>query len=85
MLPQIMYVYTFIFVLYIFLSYNQFMDFKEHLYQSLPKEEADQLIDSFSNEDYHAVLLNLNKISDEEFLKEFPLVKPHPIVIDVLS
>ena len=80
MLPQIMYVYTFIFVLYIFLSYNQFMDFKEHLYQSLPKDEVNQLIDSFSNEDYHAVLLNLNKISDEEFLKEFPLVKPHPIV-----
>ena len=80
MLPQIMYVYTFIFVLYIFLSYNQFMDFKEHLYQSLPKDEVDQLIDSFSSEDYHAVLLNLNKISDEEFLKEFPLVKPHPIV-----
>ena len=80
MLPQIMYVYTFIFVLYIFLSYNQFMDFKEHLYQSLPKDEVDQLIDSFSNEDYHAVLLNLNKISDEEFLEEFPLVKSHPIV-----
>ena len=80
MLPQIMYLYTFIFVLYIFLSYNQFMDFKEHLYHSLPKEEVDQLIDSFSSEDYHAVLLNLNKISDEEFLKEFPLVKPHPIV-----
>ena len=56
------------------------MDFKEHLYHSLPKEEVDQLIDSFSSEDYHAVLLNLNKISDEEFLKEFPLVKPHPIV-----
>ena len=49
MLPQIMYLYTFIFVLYIFLSYNQFMDFKEHLYHSLPKEEVDQLIDSFKN------------------------------------
>ena len=80
MLSQIMYNYTFIFVLYIFLSYNQFMNFKEHLCNSLPKEEVDQLIDSFSNEDYHAVLLNLNKISDEEFLKEFPLVKSHPIV-----
>ena len=56
------------------------MDFKEHLYLSLPKDEVDQLIDSFSNEDYHAVLLNLSKISDDEFLKEFPLVKPHPIV-----
>lgn len=56
------------------------MDFKEHLYQSLSKEEVDLLINSFDSEDKHAVLLNLEKICDEEFLKEFPLVKPHPIV-----
>ena len=56
------------------------MGFKEHLYQSLPKEEVDLLIKSFDSEDKHAVLLNLEKISDEEFLKEFPNVIPHPIV-----
>ena len=56
------------------------MDFKEHLYQSLPKEEVDLLINSFEGEDKHAVLLNLEKISDEEFLKEFPNVTPHPVV-----
>ena len=56
------------------------MDFKEHLYNSLPKEEVDLLIKSFSDEDYHAVLLNLKKISDEEFTNEFPQVKPHPVV-----
>lgn len=56
------------------------MDFKSHLYQSLPKEEVDLLIESFEREDTHAVLLNLEKINDEEFLKEFPNVKPHPVV-----
>ena len=56
------------------------MDFKEHLYQSLPKIEADSLIDSFNSEDKHAVLLNIEKISDEEFLKEFPNIIPHPVV-----
>ena len=56
------------------------MDFKEHLYQSLPKEEVDLLINSFEGEDKHAVLLNLEKISDEEFLEEFPNVTPHPVV-----
>ena len=80
MLTQIMYFYTFIFVIYILLSYNHFMDFKEHLYQSLPKEEVDLLINSFEGEDKHAVLLNLEKISDEEFLEEFPNVTPHPVV-----
>ena len=56
------------------------MDFKSHLYESLPKEEVDLLIKSFDNKDYHAVLLNTEKISDEEFTNEFPLVKPHPVV-----
>lgn len=56
------------------------MDFKEHLLNSLPKEEVKLLLDSLSKKDEHAVLLNLNKISDEDFVKEFPLVKPHPIV-----
>ena len=56
------------------------MTFKEHLYQFLDKKEADLLLDSFRNEEAHAVLLNPNKISDEKFLKEFPNVKPHPVV-----
>lgn len=56
------------------------MDFKEHLLNSLPSEEVRLLLNSFSQKDEHAVLLNLYKISDEEFVKEFPLVKPHKIV-----
>ena len=56
------------------------MDFYSHLLSSLPKEEVDLLFSSLEKEDCHAVLLNTNKISDEEFIKEFPLAKKHPIV-----
>lgn len=56
------------------------MTFKEHLIQSIGEKEAELLISSLGQKSEHAVLLNTNKISEEEFLKEFPLVKPHPIV-----
>jgi len=80
MLSQIMYLYTFIFEIYIALLYNNFMTFKEHLINSIGESEADLLLNSLNKKSEHAVLLNTNKISDEEFLKEFPLVTPHPIV-----
>lgn len=60
--------------------YNIVMTFKEHLINSIGENEAELLLNSLNKESEHAVLLNTNKISDEEFLKEFPLVKPHPIV-----
>ena len=56
------------------------MTFKDHLIQSIGEKEAELLISSLGQKSEHAVLLNTNKISEEEFLKEFPLVKPHPIV-----
>ena len=56
------------------------MDFQTHLLSFLPKEEVDALLDSFNNEDKHAVLLNTKKMSDEEFLSLYPNVKPHPYV-----
>ena len=56
------------------------MDFYDHLKSSLPIEEADKLIESLGKEPTHAVLLNTNKISDEEFLSEFPHVSKHPYV-----
>lgn len=56
------------------------MTFKEHLIQSIGEKEAKLLINSLVQKSEHAVLLNTSKISEEEFLKEFPLVKPHPIV-----
>lgn len=56
------------------------MNFKDNLLEFLTLEEANNLIDSFKNEDKHALLLNLDKISDEEFLKLYPNVKKHPYV-----
>ena len=56
------------------------MDFIEHLKNSLLLEEANKLISSLEGEDFHAVLLNTKKISDEEFIKEFPNIKKHPLV-----
>ena len=66
--------------LFLYSVYNWFMDFLEHLKNSLPEEDAIKLYESLDLEDEHAVLLNTNKISDEEFLKEFPHVKKHPYV-----
>ena len=56
------------------------MNFKENLLEFLSEDEANSLIASFLNEDKHAVLLNLDKISDEDFLKLYPNVKKHPYV-----
>ena len=80
MLSQIMYLNTFIFEIYIALLYNNSMTFLEHLKDSIGEKEAELLLASLEHKSEHAVLLNTNKISDEEFLKEFPLVTPHPIV-----
>lgn len=80
MLSQIMYFNTFIFEIYIALLYNNNVTFKQHLIQSIGEKEAELLLASLDKKSEHAVLLNTNKISEEEFLKEFPLVKPHPIV-----
>ncbi len=56
------------------------MDFVEHLKSFLPDDEVKKLLLSMEEKDHHAVLLNTIKISDEEFLKEFPNVIPHPYV-----
>ena len=56
------------------------MDFIEHLKNSLPEEEVNKLLDSLLEEDFHAVILNTNRISDERFIEEFPHVKKHPYV-----
>lgn len=80
MLSQMMYLNTFIFEIYIYLLYNNCMTFKDHLIESIGLEEAELLLASLDKKSEHAVLLNTSKISDEEFLKEFPLAKPHPVV-----
>lgn len=66
--------------LFYFAVYNNVMDFLEHLKESMPIDEANKLIEALDGEDFHAVLLNDNRISDEDFLREFPHVQPHPYV-----
>ena len=56
------------------------MDFFEHLKNSLPIEEITKLKEALDKKEAHAVLLNPNKISDEEFIKEFSRVQKHPYV-----
>jgi len=56
------------------------MDFYSHLEKYLKIEEIEKLKLSFNEEDKHAVLLNLSKIGDEEFLSKYPNVKRHPLV-----
>ncbi len=56
------------------------MNFEEHLKSYLDNNEIKALLDSLNKEDLHAVLLNVEKMDDETFLKLFPEVTPHPIV-----
>ena len=61
-------------------NYYRNMEFKEHLKSYLSDQEINLLVSSLQDESKHAVLLNLNKISDETFLSLFPHVQKHPIV-----
>ena len=56
------------------------MEFYEHLKSYLSEKEIEELKNSLSLIDKHAVLLNPKKMSDEKFLSLFPRVTPHPIV-----
>ena len=57
------------------------MEFKEHLKKYLSEEEIDKLIDALDEkESKHALILNEEKISDEEFKIKFPHITPHPLV-----
>ena len=44
------------------------MDFQEHLKSYLSDREIEELSNSLLEENKHAVLLNLRKMSDETFL-----------------
>lgn len=56
------------------------MDFKEHILTQYEEKQAKQLFESFSCPSYHALLINHEKISDEEFINTFPHIKKHPFV-----
>lgn len=56
------------------------MTFEEHLKTYLDDIEINNLIASFSEKEHKGLLLNTNKINDEEFLLLFPNVIKHPVV-----
>ncbi|OPZ34925.1 MAG: Ribosomal RNA small subunit methyltransferase F [Tenericutes bacterium ADurb.BinA155] len=56
------------------------MNLAESLGNYLPKEEISSLEKALTAPAVHALLLNPEKISDEEFLRRFPHVKKHPFV-----
>ncbi|MFA6675834.1 MAG: RsmB/NOP family class I SAM-dependent RNA methyltransferase, partial [Bacilli bacterium] len=56
------------------------MDFKSHLLKYLKKDEIDRLMNSLTENDRHAVLLNPHKMNDNTFVQLFPHVIPHPLV-----
>lgn len=56
------------------------MDFKDNLREFLSEEETSLLIESLRGEDYHAVLLNTEKMKDDVFLSLYPNVRKHPYV-----
>ncbi len=59
------------------------MDFVEHLAKYLSKEMIDKLIDELQKERTSSLVLNTDKISNQEFLKMFPEVKKHPFLNNV--
>lgn len=57
------------------------MDFRTSLVTYLPEEEVDSLINSIQNgEVTHCLLINPDKLTDEEFVARFPNVRKHPFV-----
>ncbi|MCH5171783.1 MAG: RsmF rRNA methyltransferase first C-terminal domain-containing protein [Erysipelotrichales bacterium] len=56
------------------------MDFKEHILSQYDENKAKKLLESLDNPRTHALIINRNKISEEEFIKSFPGVIKHPIV-----
>ena len=56
------------------------MDFKHHLKKYLNEEQIESLINALEEENKNAVLLNVKKISDDNFKELYPYVIPHPIV-----
>ena len=56
------------------------MDFKTHLKKYLSDEQIERLLDSLNDSDKHALLLNDDKLSEEQLLKIYPHLEKHPVV-----
>ncbi len=59
------------------------MNFIEHLEKYLSKEIINDLIKELEKERTSSLILNTNKISSEDFIKEFPNVQKHPFLKNV--
>ncbi len=55
------------------------MDFYKHLTNNFTNEVASEIIKSLALPRTHALLLNTNKLTHQQFLEQFPEVIPHPI------
>lgn len=56
------------------------MDFKTHLKIYLSDEEINRLMDSIKEERTSSLILNTSKISNEDFITNFPKVIKHPFL-----
>ncbi len=54
--------------------------FPETLPKSLPEVDRKALLEAIEGKPTHALLLNTEKISDEEFMRRYPDIKKHPFV-----
>lgn len=59
------------------------MNFEEHLKKYLTDQEINQLLNSQDDEVKHALLLNTEKMSKDDFILLFPNIKAHPLVPNV--
>ncbi len=60
------------------------MDFQTHLEKYLSKKEIEDLINSLKVDNVnHALVLNVEKITINQFKKEFPNIEEHPLVPNV--
>ena len=56
------------------------MNFRQHLKKYLNEEEIAKLLESLDDSDKHALLLNVDKLSEEKLLEIYPHLSKHPIV-----
>lgn len=56
------------------------MDFKEHIEEEYGLKVANDLLNALNRTSSHALLLNTEKISIEDFQKQFPHIKNHPYI-----
>ena len=56
------------------------MNFNEHIFREYSNDDAQKLLSCFNKPRSYALLLNKEKINEEQFLATFPNIKKHPIV-----